>query len=90
MKTSRRGSHLLLTGATIAMAAAQLAHGAETKADSATPPLLTPFVDLRLRSENVSQSGIRNDAEAITLRGRLGFETATWRDTSLLAEAEVV
>jgi hypothetical protein len=49
-----------------------------------------PIIDLRLRSETVRQTGIAQDARAVTLRGRLGFETGKLWDTQLLAEAELV
>jgi len=34
-----------------------------------------PIFDARLRTEDVDQEGIANDANAITLRAHLGFET---------------
>jgi Alginate export len=49
-----------------------------------------PIIDLRLRSENVQQTGIAEDAHALTLRGRLGFETGKAWNTALVAEAELV
>lgn len=55
-------------------------------------PLLTaiedssPIVNLRLRSETVGQDGFADDAQAVTLRSRLGFQTGKAWDTSLLAE----
>lgn len=49
-----------------------------------------PLVDLRLRSEHVEQEGIAEDADALTLRARLGFETGKAWDTSFLAEAELL
>lgn len=47
-----------------------------------------PLVNLRLRSETVDQDGLADQAEAATLRGRLGFETGTAWDTALLAEGD--
>jgi hypothetical protein len=47
-----------------------------------------PIIDLRLRSENVDQDGIANDAHATTLRLRAGFETGKAWNTSLLVEGE--
>jgi hypothetical protein len=70
---------VLIAATTIAMSAAQ-----------ESPRLIEPIVDLRLRMEHVDQSSMSEDAEAWTLRGRLGFETATRRSNSLLAEAEFV
>jgi hypothetical protein len=49
-----------------------------------------PIIDLRLRSETVDQDPIVNEARAITLRARLGFETGKAWDTSLLIEGEGV
>ena len=49
-----------------------------------------PIVDLRLRSETVDQAGMPRDAEAVTLRARLGFETGKAWNTALLAEAELI
>jgi hypothetical protein len=45
-----------------------------------------PLIDLRLRSEDVGEFGKDDSAEAVTLRGRFGFETGEAWDTSLLAE----
>ena len=47
-----------------------------------------PIVDLRLRSESVDQAGMAEDADALTLRARLGFETGKAWDTSFLAEGD--
>jgi hypothetical protein len=58
-----------------------LAWNAASAADS-----FKPLVDLRLRDEYVSQLGLPEDANAETLRARLGFETGKVEDTSLLAE----
>lgn len=49
-----------------------------------------PIVDVRLRSEEVDQEGMSQNATAITLRGRLGFETGKVWSTALLAEAELL
>ena len=49
-----------------------------------------PIVDLRLRSESVDQRGMPEDADAITLRARLGFETGKAWNTNLLAEADLL
>jgi hypothetical protein len=49
-----------------------------------------PLVDLRLRSEHVEQDGLAENADAVTLRGRLGFETGKFQSTALLAEAELL
>jgi hypothetical protein len=51
---------------------------------------IKPIFDARLRTEDVDQEGIANDANAITLRARLGFETGKAWNTSLLVEGEAV
>lgn len=45
-----------------------------------------PLVDVRLRYENVDQDGLPEDAEALTLRARLGLETGKAWNTSVLVE----
>jgi len=47
------------------------------------------ILDTRLRYESVSQDGLE-DANAVTLRARLGYETQTWRGFRALAELEGV
>ena len=49
-----------------------------------------PIIDARLRTEDVQQAGIANDANATTLRLRLGFETGKAWNTALLVEGEAV
>jgi len=49
-----------------------------------------PLIDLRLRSESVDQDGMAKDAEALTLRARLGFETGKAWNTSFLAEGDLL
>jgi hypothetical protein len=51
---------------------------------------LQPILDTRLRYESVEQDGITQDAEAMTVRARLGFETGKIAGTALLAEGEFV
>lgn len=48
---------------------------------------IVPIVDLRLRQESVEQAGLAHDAEAITLRGRVGAEISNGA-FAFLAEAE--
>lgn len=48
------------------------------------------IVDMRLRSESVSQDGTAKDAEALTLRTRLGYETPAWNGFKALVEGENV
>ena len=49
-----------------------------------------PIVEGRLRFENVDQRAAPNEAEALTMRARLGFETGKAWETSLLVEGDVV
>ncbi len=78
---------LPLTGSILALTAVQ-----SSGADAVHAALegTRPIVDLRLRAEEVSQEGLARDASAITLRGRIGFETGKLRNTSLLAETELL
>lgn len=51
---------------------------------------LKPILDTRLRFESVEQDGAAQTAEAITWRGRLGFESGKVAGTTLLAEGEFI
>lgn len=69
--------------------------GATARADEAASlaqalAATTPLLDLRLRHEEVEQSGVARNADANTLRARLGGETGSFLDTSLLAEGEAM
>lgn len=48
------------------------------------------ILDMRLRYETVDQDGLAKDAQALTLRTRLGYETPAWRGFKALAEVENV
>ena len=48
------------------------------------------ILDMRARYETVEQAGFTDDAEAITLRTRLGWETASWNGIKALVEFEDV
>jgi hypothetical protein len=78
----------LLLGASLLGGAS--VHAAEPS--SATDALrnFKPIVDARMRYENVDQEPLAEEAEANTLRLRLGFETGKLWKTSLLAEGEFV
>jgi hypothetical protein len=47
-----------------------------------------PLADLRLRYETVDQEPFAREAEALTLRARLGFETGKAWNTALLVEGD--
>jgi hypothetical protein len=49
-----------------------------------------PIVELRLRTEMVDQEPIVRDANALTLRARLGFETGKAWGTALLVDGEAI
>jgi hypothetical protein len=68
---------------------------AESRADGVSPIAgafgeTKPILDLRLRTENVDQAGLAEDAHATTLRLRAGFETGKAWNTALLVEGEGV
>jgi hypothetical protein len=48
----------------------------------------TPNLDLRLRYENVDQTGIAETGEGLTLRGRLGYTTGEFAGFGAMAEFE--
>ncbi len=48
------------------------------------------IVEMRLRSESVDQDGFARDAQAVTLRTRLGYETPAWNGFKALVEGENV
>lgn len=78
----RRHPAALLPLAIAALSAPGLAHAAEEKGDW--------IVDARLRYEFVDQAGFANEADALTLRTRLGYETPAWNGFKALVEAENV
>jgi len=49
-----------------------------------------PLVDIRLRFEAVDQVGLPNNANATTLRARLGYETGSFEGFSLLVEGDFI
>lgn len=55
---------------------------------AAEPPPGDIIVDMRLRYESVDQDGFGKDAQALTLRTRLGYETAAWNGFKALIEGE--
>lgn len=84
---------LMLTSAlTLCIAASFPAHAAEsTPAKSDFIKALTegkPILDARYRYEYVDQDGLANEANAHTVRTRLGYETGKFKDFSALLEFE--
>lgn len=78
----RRPSAALLPLALAALAAPGFAHAAEGQGDW--------IVDARLRYEFVDQAGFADEAQALTLRTRLGYETPAWKGFKALVEGETV
>lgn len=82
MRAPRRYSWLFLM-LSVATARAQDAGPLESALAAAKP-----IVNARLRFESVDQDGLARQAEALTMRTRLGFETGAAWHTSLLAEGD--
>src|SRR5882724_2979276 len=74
----------------LALATAQTASAADTASGNNFFSDTKPIIDVRLRQEKVEQVGVVDDADAVTVRARLGFETGKLWQTSLLAEGEFV
>ncbi|HZF28521.1 MAG TPA: hypothetical protein VE907_05360 [Gammaproteobacteria bacterium] len=75
-----------------AAAALAIASGASRAADSVEQAVReSDFIfDLRVRYEGVGQDGFAEDAEALTSRLRVGFQTAPLKKTSLLVEGVAI
>jgi hypothetical protein len=69
---------------------AATAHAAEPNAIRVAIGESKPIIDTRLRMEDVDQDPLAEDAHAITLRARLGFETGKAWNTSLLIEGDAI
>lgn len=87
-RSLRRGGLLRAACTLCALACATTVAAEEPASLEGAIKAVQPIVNLRLRFEQVDQDGIAEQANAITLRGRLGFETGKFWDTSLLAEGE--
>lgn len=70
--------------------AAGLAPAAASGGLNPTLADLSPQLNLRLRHESAAQDNVLRDAQANTLRHRLGLTTGSWRGLSLLLESEGV
>lgn len=93
MSTSRQlRSTTMLSGSLLLAGVASLstfaAHADNTFSDFFEQGKI--LADLRYRFEHVDQDGIANDANAHTVRARLGFQTGKVWDLQFLAEAEGV
>jgi hypothetical protein len=84
---SKQGTLLALAMVAASASSGAIADGAGLKAALSETK---PIIDMRLRTENVDQDGLAEDAHATTLRARLGFETGKAWNTTLLVEGEGV
>jgi len=78
----------LLMAATMFTAVCSPAFAAETLGEAVSEGDI--IFNVRLRYEHVDQDGVAEDASALTLRTRLGFETAELANTKFLIEFEHV
>ncbi|USG63048.1 hypothetical protein NBZ79_08655 [Sneathiella marina] len=87
MKASIAANMLTFFVASISMLASPMSSKAEESLAQALEngKFLT---NIRIRYEYVDQDGIANDAQAKTARVRLGYETGSWKDFSLLGEID--
>lgn len=83
-----KAPHMSVFG--IVLALAGRAHGADIGPALGAIGEIKPIVDVRMRAEAVEQAGMAQEADALTVRGRFGFDTAKAWSTSLLAETELV
>src|SRR5688572_18738346 len=91
MKTFLSTATLMTTAGGLAlMAAASGAHADGLQPAFSAVRESKPIIDLRMRTETVDQQGMAEDAEAMTMRGRLGFETGKAWNTTLLAEGDLL
>ena len=90
--TSRKNNKCRLR----ASVAALVAIGGQAMAADALQPVMgaigetKPIADLRLRYEFVDQEPFAKDANAITVRARVGFETGKAWSTALLVEGDAI
>lgn len=85
--------HVVLAG--MSLAALGVCLSASAMAQEAADPVAAiqagaPIIELRARYEGVEQTGRPDDAEALTLRSRIGWQTAKWNALQALVEFEDV
>jgi hypothetical protein len=88
--TSRQGTGLAISLAALAIASINQAHAEDAGALGSAFKQSKFILDTRLRTEDVEQEPLAEDASAMTFRARLGFETGKAWNTSLLVEGEGV
>ncbi len=83
-------SHILSTSIALLIAGGSQAALADGEAGSFTEALTSGKVsaDFRLRYETVDQDNALDDADALTLRSRLGYTTGTFNGFSAMVEVE--
>jgi hypothetical protein len=90
MKRERRFNPVAAAAAVAACAAAAATQAAEPAAVLGAIEAGKPILDFRLRYAGVEQSGLAEDASALTLRTALGWETGAYRGWKALIEFEDV
>jgi hypothetical protein len=73
-----------------AMVAAAWAGGAQAQDLASALAAGKPILEERLRYEDVDQGNLRRQAQAVTLRTHLGWETGAWNHLTALVEGEAV
>jgi hypothetical protein len=83
---------VLLFALSSGVASAAVDSGAAADSNPLWQAVITsrPILDMRLRSERVNQQAMQEGATAVTLRGRVGFETGSAWHTSLLVDADLI
>ncbi len=84
IKQNRFGRQI--AAAALAVAAAGATTSAQAGEFGVAIAQTKPILDVRVRYENVDQANFLEEADALTLRVRAGFETGKAWDTSFLAE----
>lgn len=80
----------LIGGAAAALATSTAACAAEAQDPGQAILHGKPILEMRLRYEGVEQQGLARKAEALTLRTRAGWQTATWRGLNAAVEIDDV
>jgi hypothetical protein len=85
----RRRVAAIITGAVLPLIPVAPAHAQNANFEQAITDG-TPLADVRLRFESVDQAGFSKNAEATTLRARLGYQTGQFLGFAALAEGDFV
>lgn len=87
LKLRRKSAPLILCGATILSGVCAPAFAQETFGEALA--MGKPLLESRLRYEGVDQAGLKKGS-ALTLRNRIGFQSADWKNLKFLVEFEDV